>query len=227
MIKLDSISKKYGKKEVLKNLSLTIKEGSIEGIVGANGSGKTTLFNCIYKLTKYEGSISYPKNIGIGYMPTEMFFYTSMKGYEFIEFTLIARNIRVVKSEINSLNKLFDLPLNSYAAEYSTGMKKRLILMSILLQKNDFYIMDEPFNGLDLSSSMILTLILKQLKEKGKTVIISSHILSSLTDICDSISYLNNGYIYKRYLPNEYSTIEEDIIKVSLKEKVEIISTIL
>ena len=227
MIKICSLNKKYKDKVVLDNLNLNITSNTIQGLVGSNGAGKTTLFDCMYKLCSFDGKIEYSKDLKIGYMPTEMFFYSNMKGVEFIEFTLVARNIKVNKPDIEVLNQIFELPLNKYATEYSTGMKKRLILMSILLQKNNFYLLDEPFNGLDLSSVIILKEILLRLKAKGNTILISSHIISSLTDICDSIAYLNKGHIQKTYNPENYQIIQNEIVATDLKDQLSIINEII
>src|SRR5690606_14316831 len=87
----------------------------------------------------------------------------------------------------------FQLALESYVESYSTGMKKKLALLAIILQDNDVFILDEPFNGLDLESSILLSEIIHRLKALGKTILISSHIFSTLRDVSDTILVLNNG----------------------------------
>ncbi|MDR1552439.1 MAG: AAA family ATPase, partial [Prevotellaceae bacterium] len=128
-----------------------------------------------------------------------------------------ARKQNIDLELINRYNQLFELPLNEYAANYSTGMKKKLALFALLLQNNTIYILDEPFNGLDLSSCLILKQLLIKLKSKNCTVLLSSHILSSLTDICDKILHLDNHIIKKMYQKEEFATLEntmmEDIVK--------------
>ena len=101
------------------------------------------------------------------------------------------------KTPINDIESrnIFDLPLNQYATTYSTGMKKKLALTAILLQRNEYFILDEPFNGVDIESNMLLTEIIHTLKKLGKTVIISSHIFSTLSDTCDEINLLSEGSI--------------------------------
>lgn len=223
MTTIDALSKKYGDKQVLNRVNLNIANNTIQGLVGSNGAGKTTLFNCLYKLCNFEGDIRYPANINIGYMPTDVFFYDNMKGIEFLEFALVARKVKVLKSEIKNLNILFDLPLDKYVSHYSTGMQKRLVIMSILLQKNDLYLLDEPFNGLDLTSVILVKKLILKLKECGRTVLISSHIITSLSDVCDSIAYLNNGSIHKIYTPEEYSLIEKDVLRTGVKDHLQMI----
>ena len=223
MITIQHLTKSYGKKLVLNDLNLSLVDKQIHGLVGENGAGKTTFFECLSHLESFEGSINIPNDIKIGYMPTSLYFYPNMKGFEYIEFCLSARKLKIEKDKINDLNQLFDLPLNEYAVEYSTGMKKKLALMALFLQNNDFYILDEPFNGLDLSASILLKQLVINLKENQKTILISSHIISSLTDICDQILYLKDGTIDQIYQPCDYERIEKDIISGDIKEKLSIL----
>ncbi len=223
MIKIYNLTKSYGKKLVLNDLELNIEPNQIHGLVGSNGAGKTTLFNCIYNLHKYSGGIQIMDKVQVGYMPTSLFFYPNMQAMEYIEFCLAARKQKIEKSRIEKVNQLFDLPLKEYAAEYSTGMKKKLMLMALFLQNNDLYLLDEPFNGLDLSASLLLKHIMLKLKNSKKTILISSHIISSLTDVCDNISYLKAGYIYKTYQKQEFNLIENEITQNDIKERLSIL----
>jgi ABC-2 type transport system ATP-binding protein len=224
MLQIDHLYKSYGKKEVLRNISLELVSGKIYGLVGENGSGKTTLFECIRNLHDYKGLIIVGEQEKIGLLPTSIYFYYAMKGIEYIEFCLSARKQKINRSEIEEVNELFELPLNEYAANYSTGMKKKLALMALLMQKNDIFILDEPFNGLDLTSCIIIKYLLLKMKEKEKTIFLSSHIIHSLTDICDSIFHLHNGVVRKTYLKQDFESIEHDIINESVYQKLEAIS---
>ena len=137
MIKIEKISKFYGKKQVLNSIDLEFKKGKIYGIVGENGAGKTTLFRCISGLENYKGNVTsdFKKlNDHLGLLLTEPFFFSKITGKEYIQFLANARQIK--QSNIEDKN-IFDLPLNQYAANYSTGMKKKLALTAILLQEND------------------------------------------------------------------------------------------
>jgi ABC-2 type transport system ATP-binding protein len=119
---------------------------------------------------------------------------------------------------------LFELPLDEYAAEYSTGMKKQLALTALLIQDNDILLLDEPFNGLDLASCLILKQLLFHLKAKNKTILLSSHILSSLTDSCDSIFYLHQGKIQKTYQQADFDKIEREITDATVLQKINLIT---
>ncbi len=229
LIQIDNLSKSYYTKKVLSNINTNFESNKIHGIVGENGAGKTTLFHCLTSLTKYEGKIMFektqdPKNI-TGFLPAELYFYPRITGKQYIEFCLKARNQNL--KQLKEWNDIFDLPLDEYAENYSTGMKKKLAIMAILLQENQLFILDEPFNGVDLISNMTLSKIFQKLKEQGKTIILSSHILSSLTDICDKIYHLKNGNIKTEYTKDLFGTIETDILKNTLNSKQIILDNIL
>ncbi len=94
---------------------------------------------------------------------------------------------------------------------YSTGMKKKLAILAIIKTNKPFLLLDEPFNGLDLESSRIFTAVLKRLREDGKTIIVTSHMLESLASLCDQIHYLKDGVIYKTYNPGELAAMNNEI----------------
>jgi len=115
-----------------------------------------------------------------------------------------------VNEDFESQN-IFKLPLGEYATTYSTGMKKKLALIAILLQKNDVYILDEPFNGVDIQSNILISAIIEKLKTKGKTVIISSHIFSTLSETCDQIFLMKDGVIAKTATQAEFEVLENEM----------------
>ncbi|MEN9919557.1 MAG: hypothetical protein RL662_1993 [Bacteroidota bacterium] len=227
ILEINKLNIEYGSKKVLKNLDLNIAKGTVHGLIGSNGAGKTTLFNCINSNIYNRCNIKYSVDTSIGYLPAEIWFYPYMKGIEYIELSLTSRKIKINYKYIEILNSMFDLPLEEYATNYSTGMKKRLVIMSILLQKNNFFTLDEPFNGLDLSSSLILNDIILKLKSKGYTTLISSHIISSLLELCDFISFLDEGCIKKTYEKKEFHIIEHDIKNFSVIDKTLLFDTII
>lgn len=224
MIQIENLSKKYGNKVVLQSINLLFESGKVYGLVGENGAGKTTLFNCIAGLEPYDGKIKsdFPllKN-HLGLLVTEPYFFPKITGKEYIQLLCNARNIHTIDFEKNNI---FDLPLNEYASKYSTGMKKKLALTAILLQKNKYFILDEPFNGVDIQSNIIITEIIHKLKELGKTIIISSHIFSTLNDTCDEIMILENNSISKRVLKSDFYQLENEMKKNSIGNKIEFLN---
>lgn len=221
MIKVDNLSKYYGTKQVLRNVNLNFEKGQVYGIVGENGSGKTTLFRCIAGLEKYNGKISSDldkiKN-HLGLLLTEPFFFSKITGREYIRLLCNARNKNA--GNIDERN-IFDLPLNQYASTYSTGMKKKLALTAILMQENKCFILDEPFNGVDIQSNIIITDIIHKLKDLGKTVIISSHIFSTLSDTCDEIHLLKSGEFIKKVYREDFSKLETEMKEITIGNKIE------
>ena len=216
MIKIKELSKLFGNKEVLKNLSMEFSTGNVYGIVGENGAGKTTLFRCIAGLESYSGEIIsdvMPLKNHLGLLLTEPFFFSMMTGREYIRLLCNARG----KTNVDIDNKnIFDLPLEQYASTYSTGMKKKLAITAILLQENEYFILDEPFNGVDIQSNIILTEIILKLKELNKVVIISSHIFSTLSDTCDEIHLLRKGEQIKSVNKTGFKDLEQEMKEITI-----------
>ena len=221
MITIHSLSKKYGSKQVLTNLNLAFQEGSIYGIVGENGAGKTTLFKCICGLENYEGTISSemnPLKNHLGYLPTEIYFLDKITGREYIQLLCNARGKAFEKIDTKNI---FNLPLDQYVSGYSTGMKKKLALTAILVQDNQFFILDEPFNGVDIQSNLIITEIILELKRLGKTVLISSHIFSTLKDTCDEIFVLKEGNITQNVTKENFINLENELKQLTVGNLIE------
>lgn len=221
MIVLKNLSKNYGANEVLKNIHIQFEKGKVYGIVGENGAGKTTLFRCMAGLENYEGEIvanPSPIKNHLGLLLTEPYLFQRITGKEYIRFLCNARNSGIENIEDRNV---FDLPLDKYAATYSTGMKKKLALTAILLQGNDYFILDEPFNGVDIQSNIIITEIIHQLKTLNKTVIISSHIFSTLRDTCDEIHLLQQGCLIKSVQRNDFNELEAEMKQMSIGNKID------
>ncbi len=221
MIQILHLNKQFGNKPVLKDINLEFAPGKVYGIVGENGAGKTTLFRCIAGLEAFQGEISCeltPLKNHLGLLLTEPFFFSKITGREYIQLLCNARNINV--SDLDQRN-LFELPLDQYASTYSTGMKKKLALTAILLQENQFFILDEPFNGVDIQSNIILTEIIHRLRELGKTVLISSHIFSTLSDTCDEICVLHQGELLRRVLKADFAALEAEMKADIIGKKIE------
>jgi ABC-2 type transport system ATP-binding protein len=220
MIQLVNLSKSFGSNIVLRGLHLSFEEGLVYGIVGENGSGKTTLFKCITGLESYYGQVISPFDHlkdHIGYLPTDLFFFSKMTGREYLRLICNAR--RIQENDLD-LKNIFDLPLDQYAQTYSTGMKKKLALTAILIQPNDIYILDEPYNGVDIHSNMIITEIIHQLKALGKTVLISSHIFSTLKETCDHIHVIENGQVTRSVDRDEFDALEKEMKNFTVQDKV-------
>lgn len=213
MLKLINVKVSYQKDiPILKGVNLNISRGQIYGILGMNGAGKTTLFNAIYGFVNLEeGQIELNDNrihhTNISFLETQNYFYPYIKGIEYLKL--------VTKGSFNlKLNNVFELPLNDLVDNYSTGMKKKLAFWGVFELNNDVIILDEPFNGVDIESVECFYSLILEMRNQGKIIIISSHVIETLTRICDNIGYLNNGKIEKTYVKDNYSKLQIDIQKI-------------
>lgn len=221
MIDIHQLNKNYGTTEVLKAITLRFEEGKVYGIVGENGEGKTTLFRCIAELEDYKGTITAsktPLKDHLGLLLTEPFFFSKITGREYLQLLCNARSVEETNFDERNI---FDLPLDQYASTYSTGMKKKLAILGLLLQGNTYFIFDEPFNGVDIQSNMIITEIILKLKALNKTVLISSHIFSTLKDTCDEIHLLKNGQFQEAVQKEQFHELEASMKDVSIGNKID------
>jgi ABC-2 type transport system ATP-binding protein len=221
MIETVNLSKRYGAIKALENINVRFDAGRVYGIVGENGAGKTTFFRCMAALEEYTGQIvsdPEPLKNHLGFLPTEPYFFSKITGKEYIQLLSNAREKKIERIEEKNI---FDLPLNQYASTYSTGMKKKLAITAILLQDNACFILDEPFNGVDIQSNLIITGIIHKLRAIRKTVIISSHIFSTLSDTCDEIHLLSKGKLVKSVGKEDFAALEAEMKDISIGNRIE------
>ncbi len=224
MIAIRNLRKSYGGKTVLKGIDLSFEPGFVYGIVGQNGAGKTTLFKAVAGLEEFEGAIESSHELlknHVGFLETNPIFLSRMTGWEYLKLLCAARNIKEDNFEEENL---FDLPLDEYAENYSTGMKKKLALMGTILQRNELFILDEPFNGVDIYSNLIITKIVRKLKAANKTVLISSHIFSTLSDTCDIIHLIEEGKVVKSVDRDGFADLDQEMRSFDIGEKLDRLS---
>ena len=212
MISVVNLSKSYGSEQILNGVNLNFNSGKVYGVVGKNGAGKTTLFRCMVGMERCEGNVNCSqgvlKNIA-GYLTTDPYFLSHITGKEYLQ---LMANAREVEIEDWDQQNIFDLPLNRFASDYSTGMKKKLALTGLLVQKNQVFVLDEPFNGVDVESNLMINSVIKKLKELNKTIILSSHIFSTLRDNCDELYLLKEGCVSEPIEPMNFDKVEEELI---------------
>ena len=211
MLTIRNLQVEYKKESpVLKGINLSMEPGKIHGLVDLNGAGKTTLLNTLYAFIRpSEGSVLYKdtalKRKDIAYLEAENYFYPYMTGREYLNLFPAGKN----GFDTESWQQLFHIPLDDITENYSTGMRKKLALLAVLKPDKPILILDEPFNGLDLESAHILTLILQQLREGGKTVLVSSHVFETLTSSCDQIHHIDHGIIDHSYSKEQYGMLQK------------------
>lgn len=225
MISIKNVSVKFGNNQVLNNINIDFKEGDIHGIVGLNGAGKTTFFNVLAKILKPDTGLLTLSNINVSirdtaYLETVNFFYLRITGSEYLKIF----NQTNPGFNLTSLQNYFKLPLNELVENYSTGMKKKLALLAVLKQNKPVFILDEPFNGLDLETNKILEIIITTLKQKNKTIFVSSHIIEPLLSICDKIHLLDSGIFVKTFEKKDFDKIDNELFAKLKHEANEIIS---
>jgi ABC-2 type transport system ATP-binding protein len=210
MIELIDFGKDYGDFTAVENLNLKIDAGEMFGFIGPNGAGKSTTIRflaTLLKATHGEGIVNghsvtqQPMAVrqSVGYMPDNFGVYDGMKVWEFLDFFAVA--YRISRSQrkkiIQDVLELLDLAhkRDDFVNGLSRGMKQRLCLAKTLLHDPPVLILDEPTSGLDPRARIEVKALLKELKRMGKTILISSHILTELADCCSSIGIIERGQL--------------------------------
>ncbi len=193
MITLADLRCAYGDKTVLDIPSHTFAPG-IHGIVGLNGAGKTTFLNSLYGFGRNAGAQVRWNDADMGhgntaFLETDNYFHPGITGREYLELFMSGP----AAADVRMLNELLEVPLDTLITTYSTGMKRKLALLGVLSLDRAVVLLDEPMNGLDLASVRVLEAIIKRLAERGRTVLITSHVLGPLIALCDRIHLLQHG----------------------------------
>ena len=208
MIETKNLTKNYGNLTAVDDLNLTIKDGDIFGFIGPNGAGKTTTMRILVTLLEPYGGNAFINGLDVskhgkkvrrlvGYMPDFMGVYDDLKVFEYLEFFAAAFGIerKKRKSIVEGVLELTDLESKKSATvdSLSRGMQQRLGLARVLIHDPKVLILDEPASGLDPRARIEIRELLRELKRMGKTIMISSHILSELEEICDHVGIIEQG----------------------------------
>lgn len=213
MVKIENLVKSYGKCKALNGLSMEIDKGELFGFIGPNGAGKTTTIKIMTGLLKADSGHVYLdgrealKDVDslkqkIGYVPDFFGVYDNLKAIEYMEFYASTYGLQgnEVKQRCYELMEQVGLEGRSevYVDELSRGMQQRLCLARAMIHKPELLILDEPASGLDPRSRFEMKIILKELCRKGTTILISSHILSELAEMCSSIGIIKKGRLLQQ-----------------------------
>lgn len=209
VLKLEHISKNFGNKEVLKDISFSVNSGEIIGYIGSNGAGKSTTIKIILGLIDdYEGDVYvFGENIRvitdykrkIGYVPEISDMYDNLTAYEYIVFIGMLYGIDSLKavSKAKEMMSVFGIEeaIDGRIHTFSKGMRQKLSLITGMLHNPDILFLDEPLGGIDANSILVFKEIMQSLKNEGKTIFYSSHILEVVEKLSDRILLLNEGNI--------------------------------
>jgi ABC-2 type transport system ATP-binding protein len=238
MIEIKGLTKEFKNLTAVKDLTVSVNEGDIFGFIGPNGAGKTTTIKMLATLMKpTEGyaeiagynvltQIDDVKRV-IGYMPDFFGVYDDMKVWEYLDFFAAAYRIEKNKRKqiIDDVLELTDLTVkrDDYVEALSRGMKQRLCLAKTLVHDPKVLLLDEPASGLDPRARIELRELLKELRRMGKTILISSHILTELSDFCNTVGIIEQGQLRAA---GEIEAIKDEltlrrIIEVEVKEEPE------
>lgn len=211
---------------VLNGLELHVPAGQVHGLVGRNGAGKTTLLAAIYGfIPGDDGTIRVrgepPSPRSMAYLPTENHFYPMITGREYLWVFDDGKRAEAGRAfDVDGWAELLELPLDRYVDAYSTGMKKKLALLGVLALDRPLLLLDEPMNHLDLESNLLLGRLLRALADAGRAILVTSHVLESLTGACDAIHVLDRGGLAHSVPREEFDELERRLVGEGLEERV-------
>lgn len=210
LVSIRSLVKRFGTFTAVNGLSLDIPAGCLFALLGPNGAGKTTTIKLLMGLLKAtEGSVTvcgldaFADSVAVkrlvGYLPDEPVFYDFMRGREIIQFCGEMRGlpVQLIESRSRELAERLQLAgaLEEFAENYSRGMKKKLGLICAMLHDPQLLILDEPTNGLDPHSTLVLHALMKETAAAGRTVFFSTHLLDQAERLCDRVAIVRGGAV--------------------------------
>jgi ABC-2 type transport system ATP-binding protein len=231
MIETKNLTKNYANLTAVDDLNLTIQDGDIFGFIGPNGAGKTTTMRILVTLLEPTRGKAFINGLDVrrhgkkvrrlvGYMPDFMGVYDDLKVFEYLEFFAAAFGIerKKRKSIVEGVLELTDLQSKRSVTvdSLSRGMQQRLGLARVLIHDPKVLILDEPASGLDPRARIEIRELLRELKRMGKTIMISSHILSELEEICDHVGIIEHGRLVFS------GTLEEILSQLGIQSKVRV-----
>lgn len=228
IISVNNLDKSYGKHQVLFDFNLKVKRGECLGVVGPNGAGKTTLLECIEGLRKWQkGEIiiegrtieenpKYLRSI-MGVQLQSSSLPDEIKVKEAIELFAVEHNVTINEKLLDELD-VKNL-VNQQYGKLSTGQKRRLHLLLAILHDPEIIILDEPTAGLDVNTKYLLYLKINELKESGKTILLTSHDMYEVENLCDRVAFLENGRVGKEITKDSILDQDKQIIVIFTKKQ--------
>jgi ABC-2 type transport system ATP-binding protein len=210
MIRVNQLSKKYGVKKAVDDVSFIVNAGEVFGYLGPNGAGKSTTIKILTGLLKPDSGSIIINGIDVltdpvsakkqfGYVPESGALYEKLTPFEYLQ--MIARLHKMPETSIShkiyELLDLFQMTANGNQrmASFSKGMKQRIVIVASLIHNPDVLFFDEPLNGLDANAVLLVKQLVRNFAEQGKTVFYSSHILDVVEKICDRVAIIDKGKI--------------------------------
>ena len=242
MLEARSLTKYYGPLPALRDVSFIAKPGQILGYLGPNGSGKSTTVRMLVGLMEpsngdvlWKGKSIFLDLPGyrkqLGYVPEEPFLYTHLTAPEYLRLVGGLRGVddAVLETKIDRFLELFDLEDDKYStlSAFSKGMRQKVLLASALMHNPELIILDEPFSGLDVSAALMLRNVIKSLADEGRTILMSSHVIEVVEQMCTDVVILSDGKVVAhdrvdrlRRLQHDES-LEHVFVKLAVHENTE------
>ena len=245
MLELRGLTKLYSGIPAVKNVSFVVRPGEVTGYLGPNGSGKSTTLKMITGLIEpsdgailldgqpiQQDPIRYKQRFG--YVPEEAHLYSHLTGLEYLTMIADLRDIapKIATAKVDGLLRLFslhadrDVPISSY----SKGMRQKILLSAALLHNPDLILLDEPFSGLDVNSALVMRTLIRELADRGKIVLFSSHELETVERVCSHVVILHRGCIvaddsieHLRQLMS-LPTLEDIFAQLAVEQDTELVS---
>lgn len=210
MLRIENLTKTYGEKKAVDNLSLDIAPGEIYGFIGHNGAGKTTTLKAVVGILQFDKGEVFIKGESIrknplackqkiAYIPDNPDLYESMTGIKFLNFIADIFGVPEEKRQerIRKYADLFEMTENlaQPIASYSHGMKQKLAIISAWIHEPKLIIMDEPFVGLDPKAAHILKQMMREICDEGGAIFFSTHVLEVAEKLCDKVAIIRNGQL--------------------------------
>lgn len=225
LVVIDHVTKTFGDKRALNDISFTVPKGQICGLLGPNGAGKTTLFRLLMGILKptmgelsIDGRDAFLDRVEVkrlvGFLPDEPIFYSYLSGREVLELSSAMHGIdpEIAQERISTLVERLFLTddIEAYADDYSRGMKKKLALALAMLHQPKLLILDEPTNGLDVEAIHLFYELMREESRRGTTILFSTHIMDHVAKLCSHAVIIKKGEQVAKGSLEEIRTMFED-----------------
>lgn len=206
-VRLQQVVKRYGQASILRGVDLVVERGSCFGLVGVNGAGKTSLIKCLLDFCSVDGGhieiFGQPHHLPasrapLGFLPERFTPPYYLTGADFIRYLLTLQGIAYDGAAVQAMLAALDLDasaLTRTVRQYSKGMTQKLGLAACLLAEKPLYLLDEPMSGLDPKARALLKQQLRALHARGSTLLLTSHALADVDELCDQMAILHDGQI--------------------------------
>ncbi|AZP04411.1 ABC transporter ATP-binding protein [Jeotgalibaca ciconiae] len=231
VIEINNLTKTFGNVTALNNISFSLGKGKVLGFIGPNGAGKSTAIRILLGLLKansgnatifgkdvWKDSVAIHERIA--YVPGDVHLWPNLTGGEIIDLFLSFRGVNVDKQRKETLMRRFDFDPTKKARTYSKGNRQKVALISAFAADADLYILDEPTSGLDPLQEKVFQECIDEVKTKGASVLLSSHILSEVEQLCDYVAIIRQGEIVESGTLDELRHLTR--IQISLKTNKEV-----